>query len=394
MNQISEITRRNIFDEMTLVKINWAGRFDEVHFLGRIFDLTSLPSTDHRFRDAGQDIWQHRINNYDWQDDWVFCDPRFNLLFCEDETFLKFLCETIHPVVRSDDEEVKRLVKLYNKHLNVDGFEIIEYVKISERPVFKGKEMNQAGKLLQKFKELNTANSDESDTNQTDTHITAEDKLRVFLCHANEDKTEARKLYARLKEDGFIPWLDEEDLMPGNDWDLEIRKAVRSTDVVLILLSYNSVTKAGYVQKEIRQAIDVADEQPEGTIFIIPVRLENCDAIDRLSHWQWVDIFSKNGYDRLFRALKKRESEKYQNRDSASQNILSQNSIPRSIRPNYDQIESEIKSYGAQLIRFQDRKVVVELKGKTITYHRPKRANRPVSNGLLKELEDFFKGAK
>lgn len=252
MNQVSEITRRNLFDEMSLLKINWAGRFDEVHFLGRIFDLKALPSTDHRFQDAGQDIWQHRINNYDWQDDWVFSDPRFNLLFCEDDTFLKFLCEIIHPVVRNDAEEVNRLVELYNKHVNVDGFEIIEYVKISERPVFKGKELSRAGKLIQKFKELNSVAIEESDMNQPDTHVTSEGKLRVFLCHASEDKAEARKLYASLKEDVFIPWLDEEDLLPGQDWDHEVRKAVRSTDVVLILLSHNSITKAGYVQKEIK----------------------------------------------------------------------------------------------------------------------------------------------
>lgn len=376
-----------------LVNINWAGRLDEVHFLDRIFDLKSLPSTDDRFKDAGQDIWQHRINNSDWQDDWIFYDSRFNLIYCEDETFLKFLCETIHPVVRSDIEEVKRLGNIYNKHLNADGFELTEYTTISERPVFKGKEMSRAGKLLQKIKELDTANSDESDTNSTIAHTTEEGSLRVFLCHASEDKAEARKLYAKLKKDGFIPWLDEEDLLPGSDWDLEIRKAVRSTDVVLILISHNSVTKAGYVQKEIKQALDVADEQPEGTIFIIPVRLENCDALDRLRHWQWVNMFSNDGYDRLILALRKRQTEKHPKKASAPQNIPSQNNFPVNIRTNYDQIESLIKSHGAQLIRFQDRKVVVEVNGRTFEYQRPKRRpNRPVSKGLLKELENFIKG--
>ena len=205
MSQISEVTRRNIFDEMALMKINWAGRFDEVHFLGRIFDLSSLPSTDHRFRDASQDIWQHRINNYDWQDDWVFYDSRFNLLFCEDETFLNFLCETVHPVVRNDDEEVKRLVNLYNKHLNIDGFEIIEYVKISERPVFKGKVVSRAGKLLQTLKELDTSNSDESNTSTTSAPIIDMDTLRIFLCHASEDKPEAKKTIRQIERRRLHP---------------------------------------------------------------------------------------------------------------------------------------------------------------------------------------------
>jgi hypothetical protein len=37
------------------------------------------------------------------------------------------------------------------------------------------------------------------------------------------------------------------------------------------------VTKEGYVQREIRRAIEVAEEKPEGTIFIVPVKLEECD---------------------------------------------------------------------------------------------------------------------
>jgi len=55
MNQITEITRRNLFDEMSLLKIKWAGRLGDAQFLSRVFDLKSLPSADHRFQDAGQD---------------------------------------------------------------------------------------------------------------------------------------------------------------------------------------------------------------------------------------------------------------------------------------------------------------------------------------------------
>lgn len=89
-------------------------------------------------------------------------------------------------------------------------------------------------------------------------------KLKVFLCHSKDDKPKVRELYHRLVADGFDPWFDEEKLMPGQEWDLEIRKAVRESDVVIVCLSKSSTTKAGYVQKEIRFALDVADEQLEG----------------------------------------------------------------------------------------------------------------------------------
>ena len=126
---------------------------------------------------------------------------------------------------------------------------------------------------------------------------------QVFLCHSSGDKVAVRDLWARLRSDGHVPWLDEQELLPGQDWQLEIRKAVRASQIVLVCLSKASINKSGYVQKELRFALDVADEQPEGTIFLIPVRLEECEVPDRLARWQWVDIYQPGGYERLLRTL-------------------------------------------------------------------------------------------
>jgi hypothetical protein len=135
----------------------------------------------------------------------------------------------------------------------------------------------------------------------------SQNPLRVFLCHSSYDKPAVRNLYLKLSaESGIDPWLDEQKLLPGEDWDLEIRTAVKSSDVVLVFLSTDSINKEGYVQKEIRQALDVADEKPEGTIFIIPLRLEDCDVPPRLQRWQWLNLFEDNSYDRLLRSLRKR----------------------------------------------------------------------------------------
>ena len=53
--------------------------------------------------------------------------------------------------------------------------------------------------------------------------------LKVFLCHAHADRDPVRGLPAgtRLTKDGVDAWLDKEKLLPGQDWELEIRKAVR-----------------------------------------------------------------------------------------------------------------------------------------------------------------------
>ncbi|MCL4271092.1 MAG: SUMF1/EgtB/PvdO family nonheme iron enzyme [Anaerolineales bacterium] len=134
--------------------------------------------------------------------------------------------------------------------------------------------------------------------------------LRVFLCHSSADKPAVRELYQKLRAEPWIdPWLDEEELFPGMDWNLEIEKAIEATDVILVCLSNNSVTKEGYVQREIRIALDYADYKPEGTLFIIPVRLEECTPPKRLARWQYADYFEgqrERGVQRLLVSLERR----------------------------------------------------------------------------------------
>lgn len=140
-NSITEITRRSIFDEMTVAKAPWSGRMDEVDFLMRICDVASMRSTDTRFSDATGDIWQHRTRNLDWEHDWVFTDGRFNLLRGPDEVFLAFLCEMLHPVVQPNEKWVTRLVKMFNKHLAADGWEIAPVGEISDRAIYAGRRL-------------------------------------------------------------------------------------------------------------------------------------------------------------------------------------------------------------------------------------------------------------
>jgi hypothetical protein len=140
-------------------------------------------------------------------------------------------------------------------------------------------------------------------------------RLRVFLCHASEDKVPVRNLLTKLRDWGHDPWLDEEKILPGQDWEREIRHAMQQAQIVLVCLSTRS-EKRGYVQKELRRALDIADEQPEGTIFIVPVKLEPCSVPERLAKWQWVDLFSDGGEAKLRAAL--REVARPQNNENES----------------------------------------------------------------------------
>lgn len=128
--------------------------------------------------------------------------------------------------------------------------------------------------------------------------------LRIFISYASQDLASVRTLYQRLKSEPWIePWFDKENLLPGQDWDLEIYKALRAADLILLCLSMKSVSKEGYVQKEIKRALDYADEKPDGTIYLIPLRLDDCETPVRLKKWQWVDYFTDGAYEYLLKSL-------------------------------------------------------------------------------------------
>ena len=133
--------------------------------------------------------------------------------------------------------------------------------------------------------------------------------LKVFLCHASIDKPKVRELYRYLRRRGVNPWFDEEHLVGGQDWQVEIPKALATSDAIIICLTKNSVDKEGYIQREIKFALEKALEMPEGKIFLIPVKFEECEVPFSLSRYQWVDLTIEIGYSKMMKALKFRASQ-------------------------------------------------------------------------------------
>jgi hypothetical protein len=132
---VTEITRRNIVDELRLNNITWFGRLSETEFLNRLYPIETLPSTDGRFENMIGDIWQHRINNLDWDEWWVFSDDRLELLK-DDKRFLDFCAEMLHPLVRANEDEVNKLLEILNSHLAADGYKLVEKNRISGKPMY------------------------------------------------------------------------------------------------------------------------------------------------------------------------------------------------------------------------------------------------------------------
>ena len=128
-------------------------------------------------------------------------------------------------------------------------------------------------------------------------------QIRIFLSYTRADEAQVKQLYHKLKAEGFSPWMDTEDLLPGQKFEYHIRQAIRDSDFFLACLSCNSVNRRGVIQREINEALDVLQEKLDEDIYLIPVRLEACDVPERLRAFHWADLHTDNGFDKLLRAI-------------------------------------------------------------------------------------------
>ncbi|MGB8648960.1 MAG: TIR domain-containing protein [Anaerolineae bacterium] len=142
--------------------------------------------------------------------------------------------------------------------------------------------------------------------------------ISIFLSYARPDEPRVKELYQHLKNTGFQPWLDLFDLIPGQKWEPAIRQAIAETNFFLACLSNSSISKRGYAQAELKTAIEIFREFPEGEIFLIPVRLEECPVPESLKGIQWVDLYSPDGFDKLCQAICSRKEKEANNLTSKS----------------------------------------------------------------------------
>jgi CheY-like chemotaxis protein len=130
-------------------------------------------------------------------------------------------------------------------------------------------------------------------------------KARIFLSYVRADCDAVLVLHQRLENAGHIPWIDVKDIPGGMDWEIAIDDAIKRTNFVIICLSEKSVTHRGFFQTEIGKALKIWDAMLEDDIYLIPVRLEDCQIThSRLKGLNWVDLFAEDGFQKLLNAIK------------------------------------------------------------------------------------------
>jgi hypothetical protein len=133
-SQLKILNRRFLFDEL-LALGDIAGRLDLIEFLQYTWDLENMPSTDHRFSTASGDIWQHMVNNSDWEYDYLF-GSYLNLIDGPDDQLFRFLESVVHPLVRKPGEQ-EEYVTITNKFLAQEGFQLQLREEISGHKVYR-----------------------------------------------------------------------------------------------------------------------------------------------------------------------------------------------------------------------------------------------------------------
>lgn len=129
-------------------------------------------------------------------------------------------------------------------------------------------------------------------------------RLKVFVSYATEDRAVAQEIVARLSKDGFAPWYDQH-ILPGQQWEAEIAANQKNSDIVLIILSHNSVNKRGLVQREAVHAIKKLDDLLPNDIYVIPVRIDDCTPPERISERiQYIDWKREDAWLRINSSLR------------------------------------------------------------------------------------------
>jgi hypothetical protein len=126
----------------------------------------------------------------------------------------------------------------------------------------------------------------------------------LFLSYAHEDQRTVEAIADQLWHDGFLTWLDKKDLLPGDDWKARIEDAIERADYVLVFLSKTSVKKVGYIQKELKYALEQQEIRPSGHRYIVPILLESCEPPRELRDIHWLNYWEEGSYEKLKAALR------------------------------------------------------------------------------------------
>ena len=128
-------------------------------------------------------------------------------------------------------------------------------------------------------------------------------KPLVFVSYSRKDQEKIDDLLRKLKSKGIRTWLDRQDIVAG-EWRQSIKRGLRQSNFFLACLSQNTTQRGEVLQYEYDSALEIQRDRLEGDIYLIPVRLEECEVPESLRHLEYRDVYKPSEFDALIRALR------------------------------------------------------------------------------------------
>ena len=142
---------------------------------------------------------------------------------------------------------------------------------------------------------------------------------RIYLSYKRQDLERVEPIYEALKAEGFRPWIDVRDILPGKNWVNEIEEAIRSAHFFLAFVARNSVNKTSSARhrssKSCRRLISLwrgsrklsrqsRCYRPDPRSYMIPARLDPVQPPAKIAQFQWVDLFAAKGLQALINTIR------------------------------------------------------------------------------------------
>jgi hypothetical protein len=267
-HRISEITRRDIIDALLLDSTApFHGRLDLISFLKRVWPLTAMSSTDGRFNNAEGDIWQHMVNNSDWEMSELLY-RRLGIIEIPDERFARFLETCVHPLVTPDAQRINKLIALFNEALKNDGFAMRASGQLSGRPIYKVVSTSGTGGVGGEYE--------------------------VVLSFAGEDREYVERVAEILKASQVSVFYDnyEEASLWGKDLVEHLHKVYGGSARFCVMFISKHYADKVWPTHERRSAFEKAIESKEE--YILPARFDDTSIPGLRKTIGYVDLRNKS----------------------------------------------------------------------------------------------------
>ena len=130
------------------------------------------------------------------------------------------------------------------------------------------------------------------------------DNCSIFISYARLDQQKVSLFVDRLEEQGFDVWVDYQRLKPGQNWNFEIERALGKATFVVSFVSKLSYDRRGYLQRELRLALDKLTEKLIDDIYLIPVLLDDEVQIpEQLKHLHCIRASNPDCYAQIVDAV-------------------------------------------------------------------------------------------